>query len=316
MKKYFKRVYRVQLIYYRIASLCSPLLSLFENRWKVSDEHSNTPIFILGVPRSGSTYTYQLVTSVFNVNYIDNLIDVFHKNIRFAFKLSKWVYKGKRHQVFKSEFGNTMSYSWHAPSECGPFWYQYFPRSSYYISPDNIKEVDLEAFSSDIHWLSNKFSEPTVFKNLMVSGRIYALHKACPNAKFLFIKRDPFFNAQSIIQARRKLGIPENEWWSAKPYNYEELKSLPLIEKIAKQVFYLEKQIEDDLEKFFSEQFEIIHYEDYKQGLSKNLCKISNFMGLAKKEVNLTFEKQDRVNLPEAEAKLLKEEIEKLPWNE
>lgn len=316
MKKYFKRGYRVALVYYKLARLLSPILRLIEKRWKKPDSFKHSPYFIVGVPRSGSTFTYQLITSAFPVNYIDNLIDVFHRNIRFGFKLSKWLYGRKRHQVFKSDFGNTMSYSWHAPSECGPYWYRFFPKSQYYTSSKNIDKVDIERLSSELHWLSNKFEEPLVFKNLLVSGRIFALKKASPGAKFLFIKRNPFFNAQSIIRARRSLGVPDNEWWSAKPYNYEKLKSLPLIEKTVKQVFYLEKQIEDDLKKYFPDQYVIIHYEDFKNGFSKNISTFSNFLSVEVTEVNTSFNKVDKIQLNDTEARELKAQIEKLPWNE
>lgn len=316
MKKLFKRVFWVRQVYHRIAYLLSPLLRLFEKRWKTTERKSTEPVFIVGVPRSGSTYTYQLITSTFSVKYIDNVIDVFHNNIRFAFKLSDKIFKGKQHKVFKSDFGNTMSYSWRGPSECGDYWYRFFPRTEYYISEQNIEKVDLKRFKEELNWLCQTYEAPTVFKNLLVSGRIYALQKICPEATFLYIKRDPFYNAQSIINARRKIGVADKDWWSAKPYNYDELKSLPLMEKVAKQVFYLQEQIEKDLKNYYPDQYKIIYYEDYKNGLKESLKAFSKVLNLKCPEVNLSFDKKDQVNLSESEAKQLKEEIEKLPWND
>ncbi|MDA3778711.1 MAG: hypothetical protein PF487_00520, partial [Bacteroidales bacterium] len=56
----------------RLFKYTSPLISVFEkskiNKYS-SRKTEKQPIFILGVPRSGSTILYQIITDFFNISY-------------------------------------------------------------------------------------------------------------------------------------------------------------------------------------------------------------------------------------------------------
>ncbi|MEA1896642.1 MAG: hypothetical protein U9N53_03130, partial [Bacteroidota bacterium] len=65
----------------------SPLISIFEKQ-KIRKygtlPSQNSPVFIIGIPRSGTTILYQLVTQIFNVSYFNNFINLSRENLYFG----------------------------------------------------------------------------------------------------------------------------------------------------------------------------------------------------------------------------------------
>ena len=84
------------------------------------------PVFIIGAPRTGSTFLYQSITNSLDVAYIDNLVELFYDSFCAGFFISKALYGNKPHNNFVSYHGNTRRLGGlHAPSECGAFWYRW-----------------------------------------------------------------------------------------------------------------------------------------------------------------------------------------------
>ena len=67
---------------------------------------------------------------------------------------------------------------------------------------------------------------------------------------------------QSIYKARIKEHGSVNQWWSAKPKEYEHLKGMDVFSQIAGQVYFTNKAIETALSKIPSKSKLEIHYED------------------------------------------------------
>ncbi len=70
-----------------------------------------------------------------------------------------------------------------------------------------------------------------------------------PKAIFLFIKRAPLFNMQSILIARKKYYGTKDIWWSVKPKEYDKLIQMDVYHQIAGQVYFTNKSIENELNK-------------------------------------------------------------------
>ena len=48
---------------------------------KVNKNFKSLPIFIIGLPRSGSTFFHQILISKFNFNYVSNIKAFFYENV-------------------------------------------------------------------------------------------------------------------------------------------------------------------------------------------------------------------------------------------
>jgi hypothetical protein len=169
---------------------------------------------------------------------------------------------------------------------------------------------------NEINAIINYFNKPVIFKNLNAGQRLRLIKKCFPDAKFIYIKRDPLYVAQSILKAKRKIGIKDNEFWSIMPPNVADLKKINGYEQIVKQIYFLQKQIEEDLQLFPEENILILDYKYLGSNLSKVLGKCKK---LIKAEFRGNFKKaeikiSERISLDKIEITQIKSEIEKFNW--
>ncbi|NOX63646.1 MAG: sulfotransferase, partial [Chloroflexi bacterium] len=190
-----------------------------------------TPIFILGAPRCGSTLFYQVLVQAFDVAYLSNL----HCRFFCAPSLvERWLFPliPRSEWSYRSFHGQTHGKT--APSECAPFWYRFFPRD-----PQAIRELDeanQKAFRLAIRRFGQAAQRPLLFKNLMNALRLLPLAQALPEALFLVLHRRPLPLARSLLHARKRTFGHYDTWWSARPPRVDELLSLPPHEQVVEQI--------------------------------------------------------------------------------
>ncbi|MEQ6167996.1 sulfotransferase [Ekhidna sp. MALMAid0563] len=256
----------------------SSILKLFErpliNKYGRNPIHQ--PVFIIGAPRTGSTALYQSVTERFRVTYFDNLMDYLNRNPILGTLLSNFFFGESGHSSFESELGRTFKSGLHSPSECGAFWYRWLPRDRHYIVAEEVSEESKMKLKEEIIAISNLRKQPLVFKNLNAGQRLSLIYELFPNSKVIFIRREPLFTVQSIVKAKQKLNIPLDQFWSIKPKNFEKLEKLTWAKQIVGQVFYLEKQIEEDIKLF--DNHLIVRYEDFINDSESITRKVGKFI--------------------------------------
>jgi hypothetical protein len=220
------------------------------------------PVFIVGLPRSGSTFVYQVLTHLFDVSYIDNLMTLGRETLYFSSRLSQRCFRDRPHGSFSSTYGNTWDSGLHAPSEAGALWYRWIPVDAVYVDEHTLTAKDKDAMTRNIKALLNRDQKPLLIKNLYFSTRIKLIRSLFPEAKFIRVRRDPLFIAQSIYLSRLKnCRNPESEWWSVKFPGYEEYLGKPLEVQVARQVHALERILDNDLEGLEKEKLLEIAYE-------------------------------------------------------
>jgi hypothetical protein len=166
----------------------------------------------------------------------------------------------KPHNNYQADHGRTRGL--HSPSECGQFWYRWLPKDHHFIDFDEITPRMVEEIRREITAVINCFDKPLVFKNLNAGQRMRLLTKCFPEAKFIFITRDPLYTAQAILKSKRLLGLKVNDFWSIMPPNILELLNLDGYEQIVKQVYFLEKQIVEDSGLVAQGAFHVMHLKD------------------------------------------------------
>ena len=79
---------------------------------------------------------------------------------------------------------------------------------------------------------------------------------------FLYVKREPFYVIQSILESRMLQYGSEDNWWSIRPSFYKKLQNLTNVEQVAIQVIYTQNRIEEQLKTVSKDRFVEINYED------------------------------------------------------
>jgi hypothetical protein len=272
------------------------------------------PIFIIGAPRTGSTILYQALSNMYEIAFIDNTACKWHKNLCFGMWLSNKKYADRPHNNFESDHGNTLKYGRHAPSECGAFWYRWLPKDRHFIDDSDVTQKMVKQIRTELLAISAYIGKPILFKNLNGGQRLRLIKRAFPDAKIIFVRRDPRFVVRSILRARHKVGTKPGEWWSIMPKNVTELLKLPESEMCVAQVYLLEKQIEEDLALFPDENVRLVHYQEFSESLINELGKWIGVPRRGAGEVP-TFKKDGLEQLSQQELRQFDEWGEKYPFS-
>lgn len=221
---------------------------------------AHPPVFVLGAPRSGTTLLYQLVCRAFEVGYLSNAHCQLYGAPSLAHSaLAAWFdFSGT--DRFESSFGDTPRAE--SPSECGDFWYRFFPRAYEAASRrPEIGEKERAALAVAVARLTDCFGRPVVFKNVMNVLRLKAITRAFSTSRFLVVERELLANAHSLLYARqRNLGCYDR-WWSLPVPGFQELSSEPAERQVIAQIEGTQEVIQDGEEDAGPGRFLRVPYE-------------------------------------------------------
>jgi hypothetical protein len=203
-------------------------------RW-IDETLPQTPIFVVGAPRSGSTLLYQLLTDRFDVGYLANG-HARHPGAPSLVERLRGLVRGRRGALgdYRSSFGGTTGEL--GPSECGPFWYRFFPRRPHYVDAEDFPTASRRQFRAAIGAFLEACGRPVVYKNLYNTVRMEAIAAALPEALFVAVHRDLAANARSLLEGRKRVTGAYDTWWSVEPPGIERLLQLPAHEQVVEQV--------------------------------------------------------------------------------
>ena len=287
-----------------------PFLKKLEKEFIKNKPEDNSPIFIIGPPRTGSTLLYQVLISAFKLAYITNFSSFFYKAPALATWLSNPVYSRYKSNEFESSFGFIPGL-W-SPSEGGKL-------MRYWLENREISPAFIRKTSGGI---SQIMGGPFIIKNLLNSLRIEKINSVFNEPIFLYIKRDPVYTCQSNLVMRKKLFGTYKKWWSVKPPDFEKLKNLGPFKQVAGQVRGIENFIEKNIESGKVENIIQINYEDFCVNTQKTMDDIKalileNNIKLKQRDYDLkslNLKPSREKKLDGREWKLLKETVDHV-WN-
>lgn len=199
-------------------------------------------IFVLGLPRSGTTLLTQLLCDSLDIGWIDNIIARFWLAPLHGIELSKILLSKSKQSEFQSDFGKSSNLS--DPHEFAYFWWYWFKmekEEDFY--PQNKKEeaIDWSSFKKTMSNIQHKFKRPVIMKNMLGANYFEKITSILEKVIWIYIERDPKDIALSLLKGRMRYYGDPNTWLSVYPPEYEMLKNLPWQEQIAGQTFYLTK---------------------------------------------------------------------------
>ena len=297
----------------RILELGHKSTALLDSRFLNRDiQLQFPPVFIVGVPRSGTTLLYQLMMSAFKFAYIPNVANTWYQC---PITATRWALRWC--QPYQSLFASRHGYEQGclAPSEAGNIWNRWFPyekREGFNYTPAGwLSDSAQQEIVRCVAHIEQLFDAPFLTKNVKMSVRIAALREMFPGALFIHISRDPLDAALSLLVVRRK---NNKEWWSVLPREYAELEALPELEQVCKQVYFTEQNILDDV-KGISDRVHSLPYSTVCSQPHLTITELSQYFNQS--EMNLAPDLKDvpdsfPVSQPKTQGVVSPEEVEKM----
>ena len=190
---------------------------LFSNRIRKVSFTNHPPVFILGLWRSGTTFLHYMMAKDPQFGYLKN-----HQAFTFNFSLLSFDSFNKILNVFvpKSRPQDNVRLTLDDPAEeeqpfstmttCSSIHSFFFPKNQEYFRKyhlfEGISEEEISKWKEKYLFLLKNISvyskkEQLLLKNPHNTGRVKELLELFPNAKFIFIHRDPY----TVFRSSKKL---------------------------------------------------------------------------------------------------------------
>ncbi len=232
-------------------------------------------IFIMGSPRSGTTLMTQWLGS-FGFAYPTNLMSRFYRapiigsKIQLMLTDERYDFRSEIKDFsykidFYSENGKTKGAL--APNEFWYFWRRFLPFKDidYLPSEELFKKVDINLLKSEFAGIVKVFQKPFVLKSMILNYNIDFLDIIFEKALFVYTKRNPITNIESLLNARERQYGNIKEWYSFKIPEYNKLRELNPYEQVAGQIYYINKAVESGIANVVEHKKIIVNYEDFCQ---------------------------------------------------
>jgi hypothetical protein len=239
-------------------------------------------IFLIALPRSGSTLTYQAVIDGLRPLYLSNLWNTLFMAPQAAGFISKIICSSHRSN-FNSDFGFIEGLC--GPSEGLRFW-SYWTGVGLTDSSPDLVSGGLSA--SRVSYLGRVLGGLTTPQRPMVAGFLghalvtERLRKSFPKAIFIRVHRDMLSNAFSIYESRVKF---KGDWFSVFPKECVEVKGRGIHAEVASQVYWLNRRLS-----WLERDKGTIHirYEDLCRNPSQVMEEVAKFCNLKGLDVDYT----------------------------
>jgi len=218
-------------------------------------------IHVVGAPRCGTTLLTQLLAAHLDVGHINNLIARFWRAPVYGIRLSRILLLEKGPSNYESSFGRTSNID--EPHEFGYFWHELLGcREMILQPPEDEDRIDWNRVRKLLNNIADAFGKPVLFKSASVLTHMFRLQQILPRTIFVCVRRDPTFNALSILKYRRAFYGSADQWVSYKPPEYAWLKDEPVWTQVAGQVFFLERAMDAQIERLGGRNVVKTTYED------------------------------------------------------
>ena len=205
-----------------------------------TDTAARLPVlWVVGLPRSGTTLAMQAVTTALKVGYVDNLAARFWLAPATGLRLSRILLGAQAGDAsFRSDFGKTPGLT--GPHEFAYFWQRHLAlEHAPPVDPEAMRrQADWQGLSAALRAMGAALGVPLVHKGIAILYVMDEIQRRFPESVFLHVRRDPLDIACSLAAARLSYYGDASVWWSLYTPDYASLRDQPFDRQIARQVSY------------------------------------------------------------------------------
>ncbi|MGF2733407.1 sulfotransferase [Marinobacter sp. DUT-1] len=233
-------------------------------------------MFIVGPLRSGTTLFTQWLANTGLVAYPTNMLSRFFGAPLVGAKIQQLLTDPRynfRNEIldfnsdinFSSDNGKTKGAL--APNEFWYFWRRFLPFDEFdYMPAEELwQKANLAGLRDELNALANIFKKPFAIKAMIMNQNIPELAEQFNKPLFIWIRRNPIFNIQSALEARKRQYGDINTWYSFKIKEYPHLKDLSPLESVAGQIAAINRSIEQGIAALPDHKKLVVQYEDFCQ---------------------------------------------------
>jgi LPS sulfotransferase NodH len=197
-------------------------------------------VFVVGLPRSGTTLVSQLLAYCLDAGYVNNFAARFWLAPVHGLRLARLIAGEADGGSFESDYARTKSLR--DIHEFGYFWRHWLNKRTFddvVHAREREEEIDWPGLKQTLVNVQDELGKPFVAKNMLGAYHMPKLREVLDKVLYVYIERDELDVAVSILDARRKYYSDPSSWWSYVPLEYPLLKDRDYWEQIAGQVHYL-----------------------------------------------------------------------------
>lgn len=250
-------------------------------------EGTRPPVFIVGVPRSGTTLLYQLMARHLDVVYIHNYAARYW--LAPLVGLRRFERRNPKDPAepapLRSEFGGTEGPA--SPHEFTYFW-QYWTEfgETDQLTESELDDVDWPAIRQELSGIAAWADQPLVLKCVtFLDYHVPRFAREFPSAKFVWIRRESRFVARSILESRRRRYGTETVWWSLRPRDVAAWTGRDPLEQVCHQIRHAEGALTRGFSALPPSRGLTLSYEELVADPPGQLERLAEFVPVALREV-------------------------------
>lgn len=237
-------------------------------------EERHSKIFVMGALRSGTTLFTQWLANTGLSAYPTNMLSRFFGAPLIGARIQQLLTDPRynfRDEIldfnsgvnFSSENGKTRGAL--APNEFWYFWRRFLPFAELdYLPPNELRaQGDLPRLREELNALANIFDKPFAMKAMIMNQNIAELAEQFDKPLFVWVHRDPVYNIQSALEARKRQYGDINTWYSFKIREYPQLKELDPLDSVAGQIAAINNAVAAGLAALPEHKKLVVEYEDF-----------------------------------------------------
>lgn len=220
---------------------------MLESSRYTSADSKFPPVFIVGLPRSGTTYLYQLMADRFELGYINNFYNYFYGLPLLLTRLPR-ANPRNSHRGYESSYGHVAGCL--SPSEHFGLWRRLYGENvSRGAVADNtiLSRIEMERLRNMINSIQNRTGHSYLFKCLYLNLCVTSLAHIFDSSRFIHIERKFESVFASMLQARKVNAPGRGNWWSVRVPGWKEQLGKPLAVQVTYQLTQLGLALNEQL---------------------------------------------------------------------
>ena len=252
----------------------------------ISKARTGPLVFILGVPRSGTTLLTQLILNSFDLGAFYNSVAKYY---------AVPLYGLRKQLSERSTISTKTSYHsklGHAAESFALHEFRYFWQ--YWLNHEGHDELNRDQ-KSHVNWegLRNKINayHAMLGKGLLIKSLVFndfivkELSELFPDAKFIHMSREAEFVSQSLLESRVNQYNDIHYWWSIKPRNWQKWQSLDTLSQVMHQTVYTDFKIQEQISRIEKINAMHISYEELVEDVPRAMLKLATFLNIDMQEI-------------------------------